>query len=189
MTRNIAIVGKMYAGKTTLATQLVNDHGYTRVLMAGPLKMLAHLAYGEEIKKDKEYSVTDMWSGMKIEKTGREILQGIGQSLKVVDRDIWLKCFIEDTTRMSNEPYVVDDVRFAFEAGYLRAQGWLIVKIDTPEHVRIERAVALSGKAPTDKELNHESEAEVDSIRFDINVPGDMDLAMMPEIAKAVIAE
>lgn len=189
MTENIAIVGRMYAGKTTLAEQLVKDHGYSRRAMAGPLKALSELAYGEVIAKDKDYPTIDLWTGVEVNKSGREILQGVGQALKVVDRDIWLKCFINDTTRANEEPYVVDDVRFAFEANYLRSQGWVIVKVDTPRETRIKRAEKLNGRRPTDKELNHESEAEVDSIRPDIVVPGDMDMAMVPEIARAVVGD
>lgn len=184
---NIAIVGKMYAGKTTLAKQLVESYGYTRVAMAGPLKQLALIAYGEDIQKDKEYSTIDLWTGLAIEKTGRAILQGIGQSLKVVDRDIWLKIFINDTTNMNKYPYVVDDVRFVFEANYLRAQGWLVIRVDTPDKIRIERAVKVNGRKPSDQELNHESEKEVDLIKADIIVPGDMDIAMVPEIARAIV--
>lgn len=186
--KHIAIVGKMYAGKTTLAEYLVEHHGYLRRAMAGPLKALGEFAYGEPVQKDKEYLVTDMWTGLAIEKTGREILQGIGQALKVVDRDIWLKCFINDTAPlMLEKPLTVDDVRFAFEANYLRSNGWTIVKVDTPDEERIRRAFKLTGKEPTQKELTHESEIEVDTIRPDIMIPGDLDLAMMPEIAKAII--
>lgn len=186
---NIAIVGKMYAGKTTLAAELVNQFNYTRVAMAGPLKQLAFLAYGENIVKDKDYDVVRRSDGKHTTKTGREILQGIGQAIKDVDRDIWLKMFINDTNQMGIPPYVVDDVRFDFEADYLRDQGWTIVKVDTPDKVRMKRAAATTGRVPTHKELTHESETGVDKIKTDLVVPGDMDLAMIPEIARAVVGE
>lgn len=184
---NIAIVGRMYAGKTTLATELVNQFGYTRVAMAGPLKQLALLAYGEDIVKDKDYPVVLRHDGRHTTKTGREILQGIGQAIKDVDRDIWLKMFINDTTRMGRFPYVVDDVRFDFEANYLREQGWTIVKVDTPDKVRMKRAASSTGRVPTHGELTHESEIGIDLIKTDLVVPGDMDLAMLPEIAKSIV--
>ncbi len=170
MTRNIAIVGKMYAGKTTLANQLVEAHGYRRMLMAGPLKELAHRAYGEEIQKDKNYEVRDLKDGSLETKTGRQILQGIGQSIKTVDRDIWLKIFHNDAARqlqidgLTPAQIVVDDVRFKFEADYLHSQGWYVVRVYTPVEIRIARAVAMTGVAPTAEELDHESEREVDLI-------------------------
>lgn len=187
--RNIAIVGKMYAGKTTLANQLCEDHDYSRVAMAGPLKLLAKLAYGEEIVKDRDYYVTDLWSGSVVAKTGREILQGIGQALKVVDRDIWLKIFEADTTAMNAGPYVCDDVRFQFEVDYLREKGWVIVKVDTPDETRISRAERINGKRPTKKELEHESEREVGNIEPDLLVPGDLAIELLPEIATMVAKE
>lgn len=187
MPKNIAIVGKMHAGKTTLATALVNHHGYTRVAMAGPLKALAHIAYGE-IAKDAEYATVNKDSGLVEFKSGRQIYQEIGQSLKSVDRDIWLKCFISDTDHMDKAPYVVDDVRFIFEAEYLRSKGWFIVKVATPEYVRIHRAESMTGRRPTLQELNHESEREVDDIVVDYLYDGLTDLNLLGVEASRLIA-
>ncbi len=186
--RNIAIVGRMYAGKTTLAMSLVDNYAYTRVAMAGPLKALAHLAYGEVVEKDKEYATTSMDDGSVEYKSGRSIYQQIGQTLKQVDRDIWLKCFINDTTQMGREPYVVDDVRFVFEAEYLRDQGWYIVKVSTPGHFRVERAVKLNGKPPTMAEMDHESEREVDDIAYDYLYDGSKPIEQVRAVAQDVIA-
>lgn len=185
--RNIAIVGKMYSGKTTLAQQMVNDHGYTRVAMAGPLKALAQFAYGEVVEKDKEYETISLVSGKPVMKTGRTIYQEIGQTMKIVDRDIWLKCFIGDTNQMQKQPYVVDDVRFVFEADYLRSHGWFIVKASTPESVRIERATALTGLAPNEAELNHESEREVESIMIDLLYDGTTPLSDVPKHVETIL--
>lgn len=183
---NIAIVGKMYAGKTTLAEAFVKNHGYHKVAMAGPLKMIAKLAYGEVVEKDKEYPVVSLEDGSMGFRSGRQILQGIGQALKVVDRDIWLKIFINDTNDMDNSPYVVDDVRFEFEADYLRGEGWTIVKVDTPEPARVHRAFQLTGKEPTRGELFHESEVEVDDIKEDIYIDGSQPIELVPAKAELI---
>ena len=185
--KNIAIVGKMYAGKTTLAMELVANHGYSLSRMAGPLKAIAHLAYGEEVQKGQKYDTIDLTTGETVQKTGREILQGIGQSMKIVDRDLWLKCFINDAKYRKSEPYVVDDVRFGFEADYLRKNKWLIVKIETPEDIRIERAIKATGKRPTEAELYHESEREVDDIEVDQAIPGYLAMPMIPIVAHELV--
>lgn len=187
MPKNIAIVGKMYAGKTTLAKALVEHHGYTRVAMAGPLKQLALLAYGEDVVKDKEYATIDLETGEAVFKSGRAILQGIGQSIKTVDRDIWLKIFINDTAQMAREPYVVDDVRFGFEADYLRSQGWGIVKVHTEEWVRMRRAKSSTGRQPTREELYHESEREVDDIKEQYIYLGDGEMKDIPLRAAEIV--
>jgi dephospho-CoA kinase len=183
--RNIAIVGKMYAGKTTLANEFVNSHGYTRVMMAGPLKDLARRAYGEDIQKDKGYDVVNTYGGSGL-RSGREILQGIGQSIKQVDRDIWLKIFVNDT--QGGGPFVVDDVRFKFEADFLREHGWYIVKVEASKALRVERAIGLTGVEPTESELNHESEIEVDEIYTEYVHFGDTPRDKLPETVRLILA-
>lgn len=162
---NIAIVGQMYAGKTTLANAVTRVGGHQRVLMAGPLKAIAGLAFGEDIDKGKEYPTSYG------PKSGRQILQEVGQSMKAVDRDFWLNCFFNDiehlTTIGKATGFVVDDVRFVFEAEALKANGWEIVKVKTPENIRLARGKAALGRNITAKELGHESEIEVNRITSD----------------------
>ena len=191
---NIAIVGKMYAGKTTLADALV-PHGYQKSMMAGPLKAIARLAYGEEIDKGKQYETTVSTRVIKF-KSGRQILQEVGQSMKEVDRDFWLKCFINDiefrsqlqSSQRRSSQFVVDDVRFKFEADYLREAGWTIVKVETPEIIRLDRGRKALGRSITPEELYHESEIEVDSIEADTIWRGDTPLNKYEERAAALLA-
>jgi dephospho-CoA kinase len=145
---NIAIVGQMYAGKTTLANALAGyPNWYTKVAMAGPLKALAHLAFNEEIVKGKMYPTSFGY--------------------KSVDQDFWLNCFFNDIEHMSQTPnddrlrFVVDDVRFLFEANALRERGWYVIKVETPEEVRLARGREALGRDITPEELGHESEIEV----------------------------
>ncbi len=159
---NIAIVGQMYAGKTTLAEALFRVGGHNRVLMAGPLKAIARLAFDPAggIDKGKMYKTT---YGLK---SGRQILQEVGQSMKEVDRDFWLNCFfndIENTMMQEDEDvnFVVDDVRFLFEANALRERKWYVIKVETPEEVRLARGREALGRDITPEELGHESEVEV----------------------------
>lgn len=162
---NIAIVGQMYAGKTTLANAITRVGGHQRVLMAGPLKAIAGLAFNEDIDKGKTY---DTSYGPK---SGRQILQEVGQSMKSVDRDFWLNCFFNDVDHLiqiaQGSEFVVDDVRFVFEAEALRNNGWVIIKVKTPEDVRLRRGKDALGRDITTQELGHESEAEVNRISSD----------------------
>lgn len=174
---NVAIVGKMGAGKSSLANYLVDVHKYTRVANAGALKSLAQMAYGP-IDKGGKYTVTridDMaWDEKYVETeiSGREVLQGIGQTLKEFDRDIWLKAMVRDMATKQG-PFVCDDTRFPFEAEFLKNEGWIIVKLYVPKEVRAERYERLYGRKPTEEELNHPSETEVDNIAEDIGFSGE----------------
>lgn len=174
--RNVALFGQMYAGKSTIAVALT-DAGYHRMSFAGPLKNVAALAYGT-IDKTGDYVVTqNSEAAVQYYKSGREILQEVGQSLKDVDRDFWLKCFFRDAGNYLDQPLTVDDGRFMFEFEALKDKGWLSVGILTPDTVRWQRAVMLNGREPTPKEKNHASEVEVPKIleRCDILVDGTAD--------------
>lgn len=174
---NIAIVGKMGSGKSSLANYLVDVHQYTRIANAGSLKALAAMAYGP-IDKSQTYKVTQAkyeWDGRTEERefSGRQILQGLGQIVKEFDRDFWLKAMMRDMDVKGNGPFVCDDTRFPFEADFLRKHGWIIVKLYVPKEVRAERYHTLYGRYPTIEELSHESETAVDDIEEDIGFSGE----------------
>jgi dephospho-CoA kinase len=163
----------MAAGKSTIAAAL-EDAGYHRMSFAGPLKNIAALAYGP-VSKAEMYEVMPIAAGFdKHLVSGREILQDIGQYMKYVDRDFWMKCFLRDAERYDTMPLVVDDGRFLFERDLLRSNGWLIVGIDTEDEVRYDRYQTLYGRRPTEAEATHESERDVPQIvrESDIIVSG-----------------
>lgn len=174
---NVAIVGKMGAGKSSLANFLVDVHKYTRVANAGALKALAEMAYGP-IDKSETYRIIrprlDTYNEeyREAEISGREILQGLGQIVKEFDRDFWLKAMVRDMDQKGNGPFVCDDTRFPFEAEFLRKRGWIIAKLYVPKEVRMERYEHLYGRKPTDVELSHPSETQVDDIEEDIGLSG-----------------
>jgi dephospho-CoA kinase len=179
---NIALVGNMYAGKSTIAETLASDLGYVRMAFAAPLKNVAALAYGTIDKGGKYETTLDVHPvnpapDQQLIKSGREILQQVGQAMKAVDRDFWIKCFQREAARYDNVPLVVDDLRFLFERDMLREAGWFIVGVNTPEQVRMDRALRITGRVPTEAELNHESEREVQQIieQADYVVLGDGD--------------
>jgi hypothetical protein len=96
--------------------------------------------------------------------TGREVLQKVGETIKWVDRDFWLKCFVRQAESYGDTPLVVDDGRFLFEFDKLKAEGWLTVGVNTSLSVRMQRYESMYGRTPTESELNHESEKHVPQI-------------------------
>lgn len=177
--KNVALFGNMYAGKSTLAAALV-DAGYVKLSFAGPLKNIAAMAYGE-IDKTQDYETTSVDYPIAttekykiVHKSGRQLLQEIGQTIKEVDKDFWLKVFFRDAKNYGDMPLTVDDGRFMFEFEALKEQGWLTVGIMVPETIRDMRAVTINGRPPTPEERNHASEIEVPDIiaKCDIVVDG-----------------
>jgi dephospho-CoA kinase len=157
----------MGAGKTTIANLLTVSHGYRRLSHADGIKELASWAYGP-IEKSQKYSVKHIGIN---QRSGREVLQLLGQTVKEVDRDFWLKHTLNRVVR-SPEPVVNDDTRFIFEAEGLREAGFTIVKVDTPDTIRMQRLSFIYGREPTEEEQQHESEREVDLIPCDLTISG-----------------
>lgn len=169
---DIALVGRMASGKTTLARTLIAMYDYTRVSHADGIKEMAALAYGI-VNKTDTYEVRTLKGELEL-LSGREVLQGVGQTMKLFDRDFWLKISLNRTSHISG-PVVNDDTRFVFESEALREIGFKVVRVNTPDEVRMARYVANYGREPTPAELAHESEREIDAIPVDYEVNGMME--------------
>lgn len=169
---NIALFGAFCAGKTTLARAFEDEFGYTRVSMAFNLKNIATEVYGTTDKVTLVRCTEPDGAGT--HRSFREVLQKLGEAVKSVDRDFWLRWFLKDTQYISG-PLVLDDARLLFEAQELRLRGWVLVKIDTPRDLRIARHINLYGREPSEAELTHKTEGEFESIHYDYIVDGALD--------------
>ena len=187
--RSVAVVGKFASGKTTLAERLIKDYSYTRVGFANRLKEMAAAVYGGAsgiVPKQATFFVTRS-SGKRDEITGRQLLQELGQSVKALDRDLWIRWLENDiqSGAYGAGPFVIDDCRFPYEADFLRDQlGFVVVKLDTPDAVRILRYEKTYGRTPSEAEQNHPSETEVDNIVPDLVMPGDIPVG---DLARLVV--
>lgn len=173
--RNLAIVGGFAAGKTTLSDGLVQQ-GYTRVSFARYLKQIAARIYNEGVEIDKvgQYPVVSL-DGVPGVLSGREVLQQLGQAVKALDRDFWIKSLFTDLDNgnYGGGPWVTDDCRFPYEADALREGGFTIVKLDVPLDTRIQRYEKTYGRKPTPEELVHPSEIELVDIVPDFVLDGE----------------
>lgn len=139
----IGITGAKYTGKTTLAREIVRQHGNAQIYsFAKPLKEVCHILFGGteanwygDFKNEKlpEWSLL-LGEGFS---TPRRILQTVGADLfrDKVYHDFWVlvaRRYIADI--FQNEQcglVVIDDVRFDNEAEMLRNEDYntTIVKI------------------------------------------------------------
>lgn len=175
--RDLAIVGGFAAGKTTLSDGLVQQ-GYTRVSFARYLKQIAARVYNESVEIDKvgQYGVTKLDGSLHI-LSGREILQQLGQAVKALDRDFWIKSLLADLNNgnYGDGPFVTDDCRFPYEAEALTDNDFTIIKLDVPLSTRIQRYEQTYGRKPTAEELVHPSEIELADIVPDFIINGEQD--------------
>lgn len=165
--KNVILFGNMYSGKSTIAAALC-DMGYTKLSFSSALKNFASLAYGT-IDKSQYYPVTDKTGRCEMI-TGRQLLQNMGQIVKEVDKEFWLKCTMRDARNYLDQPLVIDDGRFIFEFLNMKNAGWFTVGINTPYDKRMERAVKVNGRVPTESEINHESENELSNIMLSVDM-------------------
>jgi hypothetical protein len=141
---DIAIGGRMQAGKTTCAQWLVARHGYVRRALADPIKDLARVAFG--------------WDGRKDER-GRRLLQELGTAGRHYDPDCWLRRLDAVLSARRTAPVVVDDVRLAREVDHLRARRFVTLLIERPG------VVPEPAGDPT--VLVHETETGLEGVAFD----------------------
>ena len=146
MNQRIALVGKMCAGKTTLAQKLVDKHGYTNLKFAAGV-------YEEAYRQ-----------GMATK--DRKMLQRIGTQARDKDPDHWIKQLILKLT--PGGKFVIDDCRYLNEAKYLRENGFVIWRLEVSPEVQEQRIRSLY--ADPDQHLSnrdHPSETESEQIVVD----------------------
>jgi dephospho-CoA kinase len=143
----VAFAGKMQVGKTTAADYLVRRHGFVKYALADPIKEIAIAGFG--------------WDGAKDER-GRRLLQEIGTVGRNYDPEVWLVPLAARLEREDPPRVVVDDVRLAREVAFLEPRGFTVVRIDRPIDL-------VSGRSSVDRK-SHETETELDQVRFELTI-------------------
>ncbi|MFF7408691.1 deoxynucleotide monophosphate kinase family protein [Streptomyces lydicus] len=139
--RNIAFMGKARSGKDTAGERLVNNWNFTRLAFADPLKRMAlevnpFIPTGYGVTVRLETLVADVgWDFAKDHyPEARRVLQQVGQTVRELDEDFWLRVLTEKVRAADqwNMPVVVTDCRYRNEAEALRAAGFMLVRVKRP---------------------------------------------------------
>ena len=143
----IALVGKARSGKDTVADYLVAHYGFTEYKFSKGIRDVINLVRGEDATKN------------------RRELQDVGQGLRrALGEDVWVNYTL--ATVKGDTPVVISDCRQPNEAKRLREEGYLLIRVESDEEVRVQRMLA-AGDTFTREDLNHETEQigfECDSI-------------------------
>ena len=150
----IVLVGKMRAGKTTLADHLVNVHGYEKVSFADPIRDMFR-AIGlttEQLKGEHKEEPNDLLCG----RSPRYAMQTLGTewARNIMSVDFWTNIW---RWRVSNiieagGKAVTDDCRFLNEGEAAEEFGAQLIKV--------ERSELVMGPS-----AHHSSELEIDKIK------------------------
>ncbi|PSL04092.1 hypothetical protein CLV30_10695 [Haloactinopolyspora alba] len=133
----IGLTGKKRSGKGEFARRLVEEHGFTQVSLAGPLKDAAleldpvigveFSGRGSDFDAIRLSEIVDTlgWEQAKEIREVRRTLQHMGVGVRNLDEDFWLRIALE---RIGDTPgpVVVDDVRFPNEADAVQLLGHLV---------------------------------------------------------------
>ncbi|MEZ2132436.1 MULTISPECIES: deoxynucleotide monophosphate kinase [unclassified Sinorhizobium] len=127
----VAFTGVAGSGKSTATRYLVEQHGYTLVKLAGPLKDMMRLIglTEEEIEGDLKEKPCNLLSG----KTPRHAMQTLGTQWgrDCIGEDFWVRLWRERAVDVLSQAgrVVCDDCRFPNEAQAIRRLGGDIFKI------------------------------------------------------------
>lgn len=160
---NIGLIGKMRSGKSVLGDYLADKYGYTQFAFADEMKADFHRRYPEVPRNPKP----------------RACYQFHGELMrKVIGDDVWVgRCFSKIDAIDTEEPFraVITDVRMPHEADALNRAGYVLIRVDCPDAIRIQRAID-SGDRFDYADLMHGTETALDGYAADFTVVNDAGL-------------
>lgn len=129
----IGIHGKALSGKDTVASMLMDDHGFGQMSFANPLKLAAAVIFGWDpaicYSQEGKKQYSEYW-----ETTVRQALQDFGEGIrKLFGEDFWIKRWGIDYSKVMNtHDIVISDVRYENEAEAIRGFGGVILHLRRP---------------------------------------------------------
>ena len=142
----IGLSGKFTSGKDGVASHLVNCYGFERRGFADKLKEVAAHLFGMNGKD-------------------RTLLQILGAKMREIDPDVWVRYVMRSINPRDN--VVITDVRYQNEYDAIqKCSHSILIRLECPLGVRIRRYIKLYGIVPTDEQINHPSETDLDDLPF-----------------------
>ena len=150
----IGLVGKMCAGKTHVGNILSRRCALKKFAFADKVKDIAKDLFNMKHKN-------------------RELLQKIGQSMRVIDKYVWINYLLY--TIKDEDRVIIDDIRYPNELSALQDRGFIIIKLIVDKNTQRKRLVETypdNYHEHLDR-LNHESEIHIDNLKCDFEIKSD----------------
>ena len=142
MGQRIAVLGQMRAGKDTVAELFKEKQEFIEMKFSDGISAIIRTYFPDALEFGKP----------------RQHYQHIGQSLRLLDEDVWINRLDKRLQSMSAEhSVIVTDVRQENEVKYLKEQGFTIVKVVAEDSVRIQR-IEAEGDVFSPAMFEHETE-------------------------------
>lgn len=159
---NIGLIGRLRSGKDTVGDYLASKYGYTQ------------FAFGDELKRDFHRRYREIPRDPK----PRAGYQFHGQFMREhYGENVWIDaCFDNIRCSDTDAPVVISDTRQENEFTTLQSAGYVLIRVEAPDGLRIERAVN-SGDTFNYADLMHGTETALDGYAADFTVVNDGSLA------------
>lgn len=155
---SIALTGEMRSGKDEVGKILVEEFGFKRY------------AFGDGIRKvTRKLFPHEFENGVK----PRKLLQEFGQEQVARYPRVWVDaCFREmlfDEVDPVTDNVVITDLRQPHEYEALKESGFVIVRVNTKDHIR-KRRMELAGEEVSADVLQHSTESHVRRFTVDFEI-------------------
>ncbi|WP_433943634.1 adenylate kinase [Paenibacillus sp. SN-8-1] len=168
---NIGLIGKLRAGKDVVAAYLASNYGYTRFAFGDPLKDDFHRRYPEIPREPKPRAGYQFHGQFMREHRGENVwidacLEAITEAESYHVADYYM--YGPDAAFRA----VITDVRQPNEYGRLNAEGYVLIRVQAQDGIRIQRAIE-SGDTFNYTDLMHGTETALDGYAADFTVTND----------------
>jgi dephospho-CoA kinase len=142
MAMKLFLCGPKGVGKTTAARYLEYRYGAKVYVLAAPLYGICRDLFGMQEKN-------------------RKLLQTVGDALRSVDPEVFLKYALRKIEQDNPCFAVVEDVRLRQEADFLTRHGFIGIRLYVPDPIRAARLMARDGESVRD---DHHTEKEAQNL-------------------------
>jgi dephospho-CoA kinase len=151
----IALCGTLRSGKDTVA-EMIGKDGFSKFAFAEGIWATIELLFPEVYER-------------KFEEKPRKLLQDIGQKMREVDPDVWIRYTFKRIEQSGAKRVLVTDLRQPNELEALKAAGFFIVRVNADPEIRIARAKA-AGDNFNIQDMLHETERHVERFHVDFDI-------------------
>ncbi|GEK57160.1 hypothetical protein CHL76_02375 [Marinococcus halophilus] len=164
----IAICGKFRSGKNTVADIISGQYGMTQFAFSEGIWATGRLLFPEDFNGNQK---------------PRKLLQDVGQKLREVDEDIWVRFLFNNIEASGEKDIVITDLRQPNEMKYLRENGFFIIRVGASLGTRLNRATE-AGDRFTKVTAEHETESYLNDFDVDYSINNDGTLEELHEQVK-----
>jgi dephospho-CoA kinase len=166
------LLGKMRSGKDTLAEYAIERYGYKRFAFGDGIRMVAYSLFPEEMSNGKP----------------RALLQGIGQLMRSLDNDVWVKnCFHRISLEKDVTP-IITDLRQPNEFIKCKEEDYVTIKVECDEDIQLQRIMKENDSFNLN-DLTHETELHIDTYECDYVIRNDKGLESLYEQFDVIMSD